>query len=65
MVLLDASRKKVSFLKALVAGLGLDGARALHGRWEEIAASAEHRGRYTLIVMRALRLEETHFSVFP
>jgi 16S rRNA (guanine527-N7)-methyltransferase len=62
MVLLDASRRKVSFLKALIAGLGLGGTRALHGRWEEIAASGEHRGRYALIVMRAVRREETHLS---
>lgn len=58
MVLLDASLKKVSFLKALLAELGLKNIRAAHGRWEEFAAASKNGFR--LITMRAVRLLPEH-----
>jgi 16S rRNA (guanine527-N7)-methyltransferase len=62
MVLLDSSRKKVSFLTAVAAVLGLKGIRVLHGRWQEFAKVEEHAYKFELITMRALRLEPEHIT---
>ncbi len=62
MVLLDSSRKKVSFLAVVAAKLGLGGIRAVHGRWEDFAGQAENRNKLQLITMRAVRIEERHLS---
>jgi 16S rRNA (guanine527-N7)-methyltransferase len=62
MILLDASRKKVSFLTVLAAKLGLKGIRAIHGRWEKFAESVEPGMRFQLVTMRAVRLEPEHLS---
>ncbi len=62
MVLLDASRKKVSFLAATTAALELKGIRALHGRWEEFSAAEENINKFQLITMRAIRLDPEHLS---
>lgn len=63
MVLLESNLKKVSFLKVLLSRLGLPSIRALNGRWEEpdgwLAAEEE---RFTLVVMRAVRLETGHLD---
>jgi 16S rRNA (guanine527-N7)-methyltransferase len=62
-ILLDASRKKVSFLAALTARLGLRDIRAVHGRWEELAGSVNQKNRLQLVTMRAVRLEAGHLSI--
>ncbi len=62
MVLLDASRKKVSFLVATTAALGLQGVRALHGRWEQFSRLEENKDKFQLITMRAVKLEPEHLS---
>lgn len=59
MTLLDARRKKVSFLRVVLSELALEGIRAEQGRWEQMAG--EHPGgdppRFSLITMRAVRLQ--------
>ncbi len=62
MVLLDSSRKKVSFLSAAAAALGLKGIRALHGRWQDLVKAEGHLNKFELITMRALRLEVEHLT---
>ncbi len=62
MVLLDSSRKKVSFLVAVAAALGLKGIRVLHGRWQDFSKVEEHANKFELITMRALRLEPEHIT---
>lgn len=62
MVLLDSSRKKVSFLAAAAATLGLKGIRVLHGRWQDFSKVEEHANKFELVTMRALRLEPEHIS---
>ena len=62
MVLLDSNRKKVSFLTAAFAALGLKGIRAMHGRWQEFAKAERHTSRFDLITMRAVRLEPEHIT---
>ena len=63
MVLLDASRKKTSFLTAASAAIGLQGMRAAHGRWEAFAQAGENKASCQLITMRAVRLEKAHLQV--
>ena len=62
MVLLDSSRKKVSFLAAVAAALELKGIRVLHGRWQDFSKVEEHANKFELITMRALRLEPEHIT---
>ena len=62
MVLLDSSRKKVSFLAAVAATLGLKGIRVLHGRWQDFSKVEEHANAFELITMRALKLEPEHIT---
>jgi 16S rRNA (guanine527-N7)-methyltransferase len=52
--LLDATGKKVMALGEMIAALGLENARALHGRAEELGSSAEHRARYDIATARAV-----------
>lgn len=63
MVLLDASRKKTSFLTAASAAIGLQGIRAAHGRWEAFAQAEKNKASSQLITMRAVRLEKAHLQV--
>lgn len=62
MLLLDSSRKKVSFLSAVTAGLGLNGIRAINARWQDFADADENRDKFQLITMRAVRLESVHIE---
>lgn len=62
MVLLDSSRKKVSFLTTVAAALGLKGIRALHGRWQDFSGVEDHINKFQLITMRALKLEPEHIT---
>lgn len=52
--LIDASRKKVSFLKHVIRELGLTGISALHSRAEELPGRAGDPPRFGVIVSRAL-----------
>ncbi len=52
--LLDATAKKVMVLGEIIADLGLENARALHGRAEEIGHAADHRARYDIATARAV-----------
>jgi 16S rRNA (guanine527-N7)-methyltransferase len=62
MILLDSSRKKVSFLANVAAALGMQGIRAVHGRWQELAKTAENTAKLQLITMRAVKLEPQHIT---
>lgn len=52
--LIDASRKKVNFLKQVVRILKLDHTEALHVRAEELARNPQFSQRYNVILSRAL-----------
>ena len=62
MVLLESSRKKVSFLSAATDSLAMDGLTPLHGSWQDFRQRRENTGTFQLIVMRALKLEPEHLS---
>jgi 16S rRNA (guanine527-N7)-methyltransferase len=62
MLLLDSSRKKVSFVANAAAALGLKGIRAVHGRWQDFLKAEENIDKLQLITMRALRLEPQHIT---
>ncbi|SMC23571.1 16S rRNA m(7)G-527 methyltransferase [Desulfacinum hydrothermale DSM 13146] len=56
-MLLDASRKKTSFLKVAAADLGLSNVRVIHGRLEDFAESHRQEGPakgFDLITFRAV-----------
>ncbi len=53
-VLLDSTAKKLAVVDEMIATLGLDNAQTIHGRAEELAHDAEHRGCYTVVVSRAV-----------
>ena len=52
--LIDAARKKVSFLRHVIRELALTRIRAVHARAEELALQPEHALRYDVILSRAL-----------
>lgn len=52
--LVEATAKKVSFLEAVVAELGLGGVRAYHARGEEFGRKPEFRERFDLVTARAV-----------
>jgi 16S rRNA (guanine527-N7)-methyltransferase len=52
--LIDASRKKVNFLKHIIRTLKLDKIEARHIRAEELAALPDYAGRFDVIISRAL-----------
>jgi len=54
LTLLEATEKKVNFLKHLVQRLGLRGVTVLHGRAEELGQSPAYRERYDWAVARAV-----------
>lgn len=51
---LEATGKKVRFQEAVIAALGLENARAVAGRAEEVARKPEWRGRFDVVTARAL-----------
>ncbi|NLI80222.1 MAG: 16S rRNA (guanine(527)-N(7))-methyltransferase RsmG [Deltaproteobacteria bacterium] len=59
MLLLEAQRKKVSFLKVVLARLALKEIQAVQSRWEDFAGrhSTQEGEAFSLITVRALRLE--------
>lgn len=54
MTLLEATAKKVMFLRHMIEELGLPDVQIIHGRAEDIGQVAEHRERYDLVVARAV-----------
>lgn len=52
--LIDASRKKVSFLKHVIRTLKLDKTEALHCRAEDLTSDPIYSGRFDVIISRAL-----------
>jgi len=54
MLLVEASRRRASFLRSLVRQLGLPGVRCLHGRAEQLHGEVEHRARYQVAFARAV-----------
>ena len=52
--LLDGTRKKIDFVKCVIAELGIENALALHGRAEELQSVPEHRGHYDAATARAV-----------
>ncbi len=58
-VLLEKSRKKVSFLKVVIASLDLTAIRARHQRWETFRESPGQgsTGGFDLITMRGIRID--------
>ncbi len=52
--LLDATRKRLLFLDAVIAELGLANVQTLHARAEDAARLPAHRHQYTLVTSRAV-----------
>ena len=59
MTLVEATGKKVSFLRHMASTLGLENVDILHARAEDVAHIPEHRERYDLVTARAV----AHLSV--
>src|SRR2546425_11767965 len=53
-VLLEATGKKVTFLRHIIETLQLKDVVAVHGRAEELAHKAEYRGSFTVVTARAV-----------
>lgn len=53
-MLLEATGKKMRFIEAAIAELGISNARAVKGRAEEMAHQAEYRGRFDVVTARAV-----------
>lgn len=53
MTLIDASRKKINFVKHVLRQLALPGIEAIQTRVENIAQQEQRRGRFRIIVSRA------------
>lgn len=66
MDLLDAQRKKVSFLKVLLAKLQIDGITCVQGRWQDYVCSdaAGLLPGFDLLTLRALRLKPDELAAF-
>jgi 16S rRNA (guanine527-N7)-methyltransferase len=54
LTLLEATRKKVTFLEHIVQVLGLQEVRVIHGRAEELGHDLDHRERYDWALARAV-----------
>ena len=54
LTLLEATRKKTSFLEHLVRILGLKGVEVIHGRAEQVGRQADHHERYDWALARAV-----------
>ena len=54
LTLVEATGKKVAFLRAAIEDLGLEGVEAVHGRAEELAHRPELRERFDLATARAV-----------
>lgn len=54
LTLLDSLNKRISFLKAVGAELGLDGVEYVHARAEDAGQNAAYRGGFDTVVSRAV-----------
>lgn len=54
LTLLDALKKRISFLEGVCERLSLTGVECVHARAEELAAKAEYRESYDIAVSRAV-----------
>ncbi len=54
LTLVEATRKKVTFLEHLIDQLGLEDVRVIHGRAEELGRQRAHRERYDWALARAV-----------
>ncbi|HOB20248.1 MAG TPA: 16S rRNA (guanine(527)-N(7))-methyltransferase RsmG [Candidatus Atribacteria bacterium] len=54
LTLVDSVSKKVNFLNELITALGLEKARALHGRAEDLGRQKSMRESYDIVVSRAV-----------
>jgi len=54
LTLLEATRKKVTFLEHIVRVLGLEEAEVIHGRAEQLGRNVAHRERYDWALARAV-----------
>jgi 16S rRNA (guanine527-N7)-methyltransferase len=54
MLLVDAARRRVTFMRHIIRQLGLGGVRCLWARAESLKGEAEHRGRHHLAFARAV-----------
>jgi len=61
--LVDASRKKVTFLKHIIRTLKLDNIEALHLRAEELTADARYVNRFDVIISRAFSALDHFFKL--
>ncbi len=61
--LIDASRKKASFLKHIIRSLKLDSTEAIHIRAEDLAADKNYVNRFDFIISRALSPLESFVSM--
>ena len=52
--LLDSTGKKITFIETILSALGLNNAKTLLGRAEEIGQQIQHRQQYDLAVIRAV-----------
>jgi len=57
--LIDASRKKISFVNQVIRKTGLESTRALHVRAQDLAGQAAYKHAFDVIVSRALSSLET------
>ncbi|MCI7813335.1 MAG: 16S rRNA (guanine(527)-N(7))-methyltransferase RsmG [Robinsoniella sp.] len=53
-VLLDSLNKRIKFLDEVIAQLGLEKIRTIHGRAEDFAKKQEYREQFDLVVSRAV-----------
>ncbi len=54
MTLIDASRKKINFIKHVIRKLQLEHIAALHTQAQDLARDTDHAGKYPVIICRAL-----------
>src|SRR6266700_4135857 len=52
--LLEATNKKVTFMRHVIAELHLEGIAALHGRAEELAHNRQYRASFDIVTARAV-----------
>jgi len=53
-VLLDSTRKKLEFIRQMLAEMGINNASPLVGRAEQVGQSGQHRSTYDLALIRAV-----------
>lgn len=54
LTLLDALKKRLTFLEAVVEELGLSDVQLIHGRAEDVARDPAHREQYDVAISRAV-----------